>query len=79
MYFAANGFYWICQPHPQNPNIIEVRKGDNGCRASTISPGEYCNAFDGGQGGLWRVRGRALHKILGVMFTSFGLTMPSYY
>ena len=47
MYLAANGFYWICQPHPNNPNIVEVRKGDNGTRAWTISPGEYCNAFDG--------------------------------
>lgn len=79
MYLAANGFYWVCQPHPQNPNIVEVRKGDNGTRAWTISPGEYCNAFDGKHGGLWRVRGRVMSKILGVTFTSFGLTMSSYY
>ncbi len=79
MYLAANGFYWICQPHPANPNIVEVRKGDNGTRAWTISPGEYCNAFDGKHGGLWRVRGRAMSKLLGVTFTSFGLTYSSYY
>lgn len=79
MYLAANGFYWICQPHPENPNIVEVRKGDNGTRAWTISPGEYCNAFDGKHGGLWRVRGRVMSKILGVTFTSFGLTYSSYY
>ena len=79
MYLAANGFYWICQPHPNNPNIVEVRKGDNGTRAWTISPGEYCNAFDGKHGGLWRVRGRAMSKLLGVSFTSFGLTYSSYY
>jgi N,N-dimethylformamidase len=79
MYLAANGFYWVCVPHPQNPNLIEVRKGDNGTRAWTISPGEYCNAFDGKHGGLWRVRGRAMSKLLGVTFTSFGLTYSSYY
>lgn len=79
MYLAANGFYWICQPHPDNPNIVEVRKGDNGTRAWTISPGEYCNAFDGKHGGLWRVRGRVMSKVLGVTFTSFGLTYSSYY
>ncbi len=79
MYLAANGFYWICQPHPENPNIVEVRKGDNGTRAWTISPGEYCNAFDGKHGGLWRVRGRVMSKLLGVTFTSFGLTYSSYY
>ncbi|HCU91006.1 MAG TPA: N,N-dimethylformamidase [Gammaproteobacteria bacterium] len=79
LYLAANGFYWICVPHPDNPNIIEVRKGDNGTRAWTIAPGEYCNAFDGKHGGLWRVRGRVMSKLLGVTFTSFGLTYSSYY
>jgi N,N-dimethylformamidase len=74
MYNAANGFYWICALHPNNRNILEVRKGDNGTRAWTINPGEYCNAFDGKHGGLWRVRGRDMCKILGVSFTSFGLT-----
>jgi N,N-dimethylformamidase len=79
MYLAANGFYWITAAHPDNSNIIEVRKGDNGTRAWTIAPGEYCNAFDGKHGGLWRVRGRAMSKLLGVSFTSFGLTYSSYY
>ncbi|MGR9090184.1 MAG: N,N-dimethylformamidase beta subunit family domain-containing protein [Gammaproteobacteria bacterium] len=79
MYLAANGFYWVTVAHPDNPNIIEVRKGDNGARAWTINPGEYCNAFDGKHGGLWRVRGRAMAKLLGVSFTSFGLTYSSYY
>ncbi len=78
-YLAANGFYWVTVPHPDNPNIIEVRKGDNGTRAWTIQPGEYCNAFDGKHGGLWRVRGRVMSKLLGVVFTSFGLTYSSYY
>ena len=79
LYLAANGFYWVCQPHPENPNIVEVRKGDNGTRAWTVTPGEYCNAFDGKHGGLWRVRGRVMSKLLGVTFTSFGLTYSSYY
>ena len=79
LYLAANGFYWITVPHPDNPNMIEVRKGDNGTRAWTISPGDYCNAFDGKHGGLWRVRGRVMSKLLGVTFSSFGLTYSSYY
>ena len=79
MYLAANGFYWAVVPHPTNPALMEVRKGDNGSRAWTINPGEYCNAFDGKHGGLWRVRGRVMSKLLGVTFTSFGLTYSSYY
>jgi len=79
LYLAANGFYWCCVFHPDNPNLIEVRKGDNGTRAWTINPGEYCNAFDGKHGGLWRVRGRNMSKLTGITFTSFGLTAASYY
>lgn len=79
LYLAANGFYWAVVPHPANPALMEVRKGDNGSRAWTINPGEYCNAFDGKHGGLWRVRGRVMSKQLGVVFTSFGLTYSSYY
>ena len=79
LYLAANGFYWCTVFHPDNPALIEVRKGDNGTRAWTISPGEYCNAFDGKHGGLWRVRGRNMSKLTGVSFTSFGLTASSYY
>lgn len=79
LYLAANGFYWCCVFHPDNPSLIEVRKGDNGTRAWTINPGEYCNAFDGKHGGLWRVRGRNMSKLTGVTFTSFGLAASSYY
>ena len=79
LYLAANGFYWVCAPHPDNSNLVEVRKGDNGTRAWTIAPGDYCNSFDGKHGGLWRVRGRVMSKLLGVTFTSFGLTYSSYY
>lgn len=79
LYLAANGFYWCTVFHPDNPGLIEVRKGDNGTRAWTINPGEYCNAFDGKHGGLWRVRGRNMSKLTGVSFTSFGLTASSYY
>ncbi len=79
IYLGANGFYWCCVFHPDNSGLIEVRKGDNGTRAWTIEPGEYCNAFDGKHGGLWRVRGRNMSKLVGVTFTSFGLGASSYY
>ncbi len=79
LYLAANGFYWVTAFHPHNPNIIEVRKGDQGSRAWTNAPGEYCNAFDGKHGGAWRIRGRPMSNLLGVTFTSFGLTQSSYY
>tara|TARA_Y100001936_G_C16093715_1_gene689313 strand:+ start:1482 stop:3836 length:2355 start_codon:yes stop_codon:yes gene_type:complete len=79
LYLGGNGFYWVTNYHPQNTNIIEVRRGDNATRAWTISPGEYCGMFDGKHGGIWRVRGRNMAKLVGVSFSAFGLDVCSYY
>ncbi|CAI8020370.1 N,N-dimethylformamidase beta subunit [Geodia barretti] len=57
LYLGADGFYWCSQYHPDNGNIIEVRKGEAGPRWTRQS-GEYNNAFDGKFGGMWRARGR---------------------
>ncbi len=79
MYLGANGFYWISEFHPDNFNIIEVRKGEAGTRAWTSNPGEYNNAFDGKYGGMWRARGRIPSKLCGVTFTAYGFDVSSYY
>jgi len=79
IYLGANGFYWISEYHPDNPNIIEVRKGEAGTRAWTANPGEYNNAFDGKFGGMWRARGRIPSKLCGLTFTAYGFDVSSYY
>jgi N,N-dimethylformamidase len=79
MYLGANGFYWCSQYHPDNGNIIEVRKGEAGTRAWTANPGEYNNAFDGKYGGMWRARGRIPSKVCGLTFTGYGFDVSSYY
>ena len=79
VYLGANGFYWISEYHPDNPNIIEVRKGEAGTRAWTANPGEYNNAFDGKYGGMWRARGRIPSKLCGLTFTAYGFDVSSYY
>ncbi|MFT5115768.1 MAG: N,N-dimethylformamidase [Parasphingorhabdus sp.] len=78
-YLGANGFYWISEYHPDNENIIEVRKGEAGTRAWTANPGEYNNAFDGKFGGMWRARGRIPSKLCGLTFTAYGFDVSSYY
>ncbi len=79
IYLGADGFYWISQYHPDNGNIIEVRKGEAGTRAWTANPGEYYNAFDGKYGGMWRARGRIPSKVCGLTFTAYGFDVSSYY
>lgn len=79
IYLGADGFYWISEYHPDNHNIIEVRKGEAGTRAWTANPGEYNNAFDGKFGGMWRARGRIPSKLCGLTFTAYGFDVSSYY
>lgn len=79
LYLGADGFYWVSQYHPDNSNIIEVRKGEAGTRAWTANPGEYNNAFDGKFGGMWRQRGRIPSKTCGLTFTAYGFDVSSYY
>lgn len=79
LYLGANGFYWCSQYHPDNSNIIEVRKGEAGTRAWTANPGEYNNAFDGKFGGMWRARGRIPSKVCGLTFTGYGFDVSTYY
>ena len=79
IYLGSDGFYWISEYHPDNPNIIEVRKGEAGTRAWTANPGEYNNAFDGKYGGMWRARGRIPSKVCGLTFTAYGFDVSSYY
>ena len=79
IYLGADGFYWISEYHPDNLNIIEVRKGEAGTRAWTANPGEYNNAFDGKFGGMWRARGRIPTKVCGLTFTAYGFDVSSYY
>ena len=79
IYLGADGFYWVSQYHPDNSNIIEVRKGEAGTRAWTANPGEYHNAFDGKFGGMWRARGRVPTKVCGLTFTAYGFDVSTYY
>jgi N,N-dimethylformamidase len=79
IYLGADGFYWVSEYHPDNVNIIEVRKGEAGTRAWTANPGEYNNAFDGKFGGMWRARGRIPSKLCGLTFTAYGFDISSYY
>jgi N,N-dimethylformamidase len=79
MYLGGNGFYWVTSYHPDKPHLVEVRKGEAGCRAWQARPGEAHMAFTGERGGIWRNRGRAPQKLFGVGFTTEGMDRSSGY
>lgn len=72
MFLGGNGFYWVSETDPQRPHRLEVRKGDQGCRSITLPPGERMHSLFGGQGGLWRSRGRAPNYLFGIGSCAFG-------
>lgn len=73
MYMGGNGYYWVTSTVPDDPACIEVRKLDVGSRAWQADPGEGYLASTGERSGLWRSRGRAPQKLVGLGFTAEGM------
>jgi len=73
MYLGGNGYYWVTAPCPDDPACIEVRKLDAGSRAWQAEAGEGYLASTGERSGLWRSRGRAPQKLVGLGFTTEGM------
>jgi N,N-dimethylformamidase beta subunit-like protein/concanavalin A-like lectin/glucanase superfamily protein len=72
MYLGGNGFYWVTSIDPEHPHIIELRRGTTGTRAWESTPGEEYHSTTGELGGLWRRRGLAPQRTLGVGFAAQG-------
>ena len=71
-YLGGNGFYWKIARQQQDPDILEIRRAEDGIRAWASEPGEYYQSFDGKYGGLWRRNGRPPQQLVGVGFAAQG-------
>jgi N,N-dimethylformamidase len=72
VYLGGNGFYWVTSVDPERPHLIEVRRGARGTGSWRSFPGEWHHATTGEPGGLWRDRGRAPQRYVGVGMTAMG-------
>ncbi|MCA1647382.1 MAG: LamG domain-containing protein [Chloroflexi bacterium] len=72
MYLGGNGFYWVTSLDPRRPHLIELRRGTTGTRAWESLPGESYHSMTGEPGGLWRLRGKAPQRLVGVGFAAQG-------
>lgn len=79
MYLGGNGYYWVTGMRADEPHCIEVRKLDAGSRAWQAEPGEGHLACTGERSGLWRSRGRAPQKIVGLGFTAEGMDASEHF
>lgn len=72
IYMGGNGYYWVIGFDEEDTSCMEVRKLDAGMRAWAARPGEHYLQTTGEKSGLWRNRGRAPQKLLGVGFIAEG-------
>jgi N,N-dimethylformamidase len=70
MYLGGNGFYWVIAVDPDEPEVIEVRRGLRGTGTWRSEVGEGHHEISGEPGGLWRDRGRAPQRLVGVGMAS---------
>ena len=79
IYPGGNGYYWVSGLREGAPEVMEVRKLDSGSRAWQAEAGEGYLACTGERSGLWRARGRAPQKIVGIGFTSEGMDRSTHF
>lgn len=79
MYLGGNGFYWRVSYHPEKPHLMEVRRSENGSRPHQAWPGEQFHATSGERCGVWRNKGRAPQRLVGVGFAGEGFDRSSPY
>jgi N,N-dimethylformamidase len=72
MYLGGNGFYWVTETYSVDPLVVEIRRGYAGIRSWESLPGEVTLVATGEPGGLWRHRGRAPQKLVGIGFCAQG-------
>lgn len=71
-YTGGNGFYWVTSANKGRPHLLEVRRGQQGIRTWEGEPGEATSTQSSEPGGLWRLRGRAPNKLVGVGMAAQG-------
>ncbi|PPL20235.1 hypothetical protein GY24_01430 [Microterricola pindariensis] len=71
-YTGGNGFYWVTSASAGRPHLLEVRRGQQGIRTWEGEPGEGTQSQSAEPGGLWRLRGRAPNKLVGVGMAAQG-------
>jgi N,N-dimethylformamidase len=78
MYMSGNGLYWVTAADPRRPHVIEIRRW-GGTQSWKADPGECYLSSTGEMGGLWRNRGRAPQRYVGVGFDAQGFDVNRPY
>ena len=66
MYLSGNGVFWVTALDEATGTGVEIRRSGPAQRTWNAAPGESWLSTSGEPGGLWRFRGRAPQKFLGI-------------
>jgi N,N-dimethylformamidase len=79
MYLGGNGFYATASYDPENPHVLEVRRASGGTRPHQTPFAEQRHATSGEAAGLWRDKGKAPERLVGVGMSSQGFDHSTHY
>jgi N,N-dimethylformamidase len=79
MYLGGNGFYATASYDPDNRHILEVRRADGGTRPHQTPFAERRHTTSGESAGLWRNKGKAPERLVGVGMSAQGFDRCTYY
>jgi len=79
MYLGGNGFYATTSFDPEDRHIVEVRRADGGTRPHQSPFAEQRHTTSGESAGLWRNKGKAPERLVGVGMSAQGFDRCTYY
>jgi len=79
MYLGGNGLYAVASLSDERTHLLEVRRSMGSAHFGRLEPGEGHASLTGEPGGIWRHRGRAPQRLVGVGASAWGLGRASAY
>lgn len=79
MYLGGNGFFATVSFDPEERHVMELRRSDAGTRPHESPFGDRRHQTSGEMAGLWRNKGKAPQRLLGVGFAAQGFDRCTYY
>lgn len=79
MYLGGNGFYATTSYDPENPHVVEIRRASGGTRPHQTPFAEQRHATSAEAAGLWRDKGKAPERLVGVGMSAQGFDRSTHY
>ena len=79
MYLGGNGFFATVSYDPDAPHLMELRRADGGTRPHQSPFAERRHTTSGEAAGLWRNKGKAPQRLVGVGMAAQGFDRCTYY